>query len=193
VRDGSTFRAVTVGGNVRRGLVNTIGAAQLTPPVLRHRLLRWCGVRMGAGVVVRAGYFLDNTDVAIGSGSFINAGCHFDGRGAIRIGAECDIGMDVLFCTSTHGIGGPNRRAGQPTDIPVVVGDGCWIGTRVTLLPGVTVAPGCVVAAGAVVTRSTLPNGLYAGVPAVLVRELGGADVSAAASSRHVQGTVLPS
>ena len=147
---------------------------------------------MGAGVVVRAGYFLDNTDVAIGSGSFINAGCCFDGRGAIRIGADCDIGMDVLFCTSTHSIGGPKRRAGQPADISVVVGDGCWIGTRVTLLPGVTVAPGCVVAAGAVVTRDTLANGLYAGVPAVLVRELGGADVSAATLGGHAQRSGLP-
>ena len=65
------------------------------------------------------------------------------------------------------------RRAGQPTVAPIVVGDGCWIGTRATLLPGVTVAPGCIVAAGAVLTRDTRPNGLYGGVPAVLLQRTG--------------------
>ena len=77
-----------------------------------------------------------------------------------------------MFCTSTHALGTPARRAGQPTVAGIVVGDGCWIGTRATLLPGVTVAPRCIVAAGAVVTRDTRPDGLYGGVPAVLLREL---------------------
>lgn len=170
---GGRFRAVAVGVNVRRGLLNTIASSYLAPPALRHRLLRWCGVTVGPGVIVRAGFCFDNTDVVIGDGSFINAGCYFDGRGAIRIGARCDVGMQVLFCTSTHAVGAPQRRAGDATDISVAIGDGCWIGARATLLPGVTVAPGCIVAAGAVVTRDTVPNGLYAGVPAVLVRELG--------------------
>ncbi len=40
------------------------------------------------------------------------------------------------------------------------------------IMPGVTIAEGCVVAAGAVVTRSTEPNGLYAGNPAVRKKDL---------------------
>ncbi|MBR1536811.1 MAG: hypothetical protein IJ630_07725 [Treponema sp.] len=46
-----------------------------------------------------------------------------------------------------------------------------WIGANVTILDGVTVASGCVLAAGSVVTKSTEPNGVYAGVPARRIKE----------------------
>jgi maltose O-acetyltransferase len=41
------------------------------------------------------------------------------------------------------------------------------------LLPGVTVGDGCVIAAGSVVTGDCEPHGVYAGVPAKRVRDLG--------------------
>jgi acetyltransferase-like isoleucine patch superfamily enzyme len=55
----------------------------------------------------------------------------------------------------------------------VRIGNGCWIGAGVTILPGVTIGEGCVIGAGSVVTRSTEANGLYVGMPARRVRELG--------------------
>ncbi len=158
--------------DLRRGLVNTIAASHLTPAAIRYRLLRSYGVKIDRSVVLRTGFYLDGPNLAIGAGTFINVGCYFDGSAPISIGSECDIAAGVMFCTSTHALGGPERRAGQPRVAPIVVGDGCWIGTRATLLPGVTVAPGTIVAAGAVVTRDTRPNCLYGGVPAVLIREL---------------------
>jgi maltose O-acetyltransferase len=41
------------------------------------------------------------------------------------------------------------------------------------ILPSVTIGPGCIVGAGAVVTKDLEPNGVYVGVPARRVRELG--------------------
>ena len=161
-----------IGADARRGLINTIAASYLTPPSVRHRLLRLYGVTVGDAAIFRAGFYLDNLDLAIGDGTFINSGCHFEGRSPISIGARCDIGMEVMFCTSTHVAGGPGRRAGPPTSAPITVGDGCWIGARAVLLPGVSVADGCVVAAGAVVASDTLPHGLYGGVPAARLRDL---------------------
>ncbi|MGH2851895.1 MAG: acyltransferase [Solirubrobacteraceae bacterium] len=161
-----------ISDDTRRGLINTIGASYRTPPGVRHRLLRLYGVTLGDSAVVRAGFYLDNRNVTIGDETFVNSACHFDGQSAISIGARCDIGMGVLFCTSTHDAGGPERRAGTPTSAPITIGDGSWIGARVTLLAGVNVAPGCVIAAGAVVARDTEPHGLYGGVPAVRLRDL---------------------
>jgi maltose O-acetyltransferase len=158
--------------DLRRGVINTIAASHLTPAAIRYRLLRAYGVKLDRSVVLRTGFYLDGPKLEIGAGTFVNVGCYFDGSAPIRIGAECDIAAEVMFCTSTHALGDRARRAGEPTVAGVVVGDGCWIGTRATLLPGVTVAPGCIVAAGAVVTRDTRPNGLYGGVPAVLLRDL---------------------
>jgi acetyltransferase-like isoleucine patch superfamily enzyme len=163
---------MAIGEEALRGLVNTIVASHCMPPGIRHRLLRWCGVTMGPAVVVQPGFSLVNANVTIGAGSVINMGCCFDGWAPISIGANCDIGMDVMLFTSSHRIDGHARRAGPRRSAPINVGDGCFIGPRATLLPGVSVAHGCIVAAGAVVVRDTLPDGLYGGVPAVRLEDL---------------------
>ena len=50
-----------------------------------------------------------------------------------------------------------------------VLKDGCWIGMRAMIMPGVTIGEGAVVAAGAVVTKDTLYN-----VPSSLLFYAGG-------------------
>lgn len=57
---------------------------------------------------------------------------------------------------------------GQKKDI--FIGNDVWIGDGVTILPGVKIADGCVVGAGAVVTKNLEPYGVYAGIPAKLMR-----------------------
>jgi maltose O-acetyltransferase len=80
--------------------------------------------------------------------------------------------MEVLFCTSTHIMGPATERAGRVHPQPITVGDGCWIGARSVILPGVTIGDGCVIAAGAVVNKDCAANGMYAGVPARRVKDL---------------------
>ncbi|MGE9905782.1 DapH/DapD/GlmU-related protein [Streptococcus alactolyticus] len=41
------------------------------------------------------------------------------------------------------------------------MGDGCWIGADVIILPGVTIGRGCVIVAGSVVIKDVEPNSLY--------------------------------
>ena len=77
-----------------------------------------------------------------------------------------------MLLTSTHVHGDARQRAGEYAGRPVTIGDGCWVGARVAVLPGVTVGAGCVIAAGAVVVRDCTPNGLYGGVPAKQLRSL---------------------
>ncbi len=48
----------------------------------------------------------------------------------------------------------------------VSIGNDCWIGHKVIILPGVSIANGAVAAAGAVVTRDVAPYSVVAGVPA---------------------------
>ncbi|MFW6772738.1 DapH/DapD/GlmU-related protein [Nocardioides sp. CPCC 205120] len=102
----------------------------------------------------------------------INAGCHFENREPVSIGDRVYLGPQVLIGTSTHAVGPTEQRAGSYSGAPVSIADGCWVGARAVILPGVTVARGCVIAAGSIVTRDTLPDGLYAGVPATRVRDL---------------------
>ena len=52
--------------------------------------------------------------------------------------------------------------------LPIKVGDNCWFGANVSVLPGVTIGSGCVIAAGSVVTKDVPDNSVAAGVPAVV-------------------------
>lgn len=104
--------------------------------------------------------------------SFVNRGCVFDNSASIEIGERVMVGMEVMFVTSTHALGSSERRAMEVTSAPIVIGDGSWIGSRATILPGVTIGVGCVVGAGSLVREDCQPNGLYAGVPAKRIKSL---------------------
>ncbi|MFZ0384415.1 MAG: acyltransferase [Solirubrobacteraceae bacterium] len=160
--------------DVRRDLVvNTLAAQHWFPPRLRYRVLRWYGIDVASNSLTAGSCFFGSAQVTIGDGTFLNVGCFLDGAGAIRIGERCNIGMEAMLCTSHHEVGPSERRAELPTEgRDVEIGNGCWLGARVTVLPGVRIAPGCVIAAGSLVTKHTDPDGLYAGAPAVRVRDL---------------------
>jgi acetyltransferase-like isoleucine patch superfamily enzyme len=79
--------------------------------------------------------------------------------------------MQALFVTSTHDLLDTGRY-GAARGEPVRIGNRCWIGARAVVLAGVTICDDVVVAAGSVVTRSIDQPGIYAGVPARLVKDL---------------------
>ncbi|MFJ4226080.1 acyltransferase [Paenarthrobacter nicotinovorans] len=98
----------------------------------------------------------------------------FNTTAPITLGANCSIGMRVIFITASHEIGGPAHRAGSPTAGPISVGDGAWIGAGAIVLPGVSIGAGAIVGAGSVVTQDLEPHGIYVGSPARLARRLDG-------------------
>jgi acetyltransferase-like isoleucine patch superfamily enzyme len=90
----------------------------------------------------------------------------------VIIGANVDIGPDVLLECGWHDIGGPERRAGVERATSIKIGAGTWVGCRATLLGGASVGVGSVIAAGAMVLPGNYPdNVLLAGVPARVVRQ----------------------
>lgn len=157
---------------VRDLTFNTLLALPLVPARVRVAAFRLCGMRIGARTSVYPMCFFGGTDITIGADSFVSYKCVLDNLAPITIGEKCQLAMETMLCTSTHVIGDSSMRSGARADAPIVVGDGCWLGTRVTVLPGVTIGSGCMIAAGAVVTSDCEPNGLYAGIPARRVRDL---------------------
>ena len=126
----------------------------LLPVSLRRRLLRLAGLRIGAKVTGLKQCGFQSNQVSIGDGSFVNAGCQFEGFGRIDIGRDVFLGPQVMILTSTHDIDEDGQVERNPTCKPVRVGDRCWLGARATVLPGVTIGDGAVIGAGSVVTRS---------------------------------------
>ena len=152
-------------------VVNGIASWALWPGQFRRQIYQAYGMEIETPGI-SPGCFFGSPRVSIGAGTTVNYRCFFDSFATIRIGRSCAIGMEVLFCTSTHELGPPEKRAGRPTGTRITVGDGCWIGARAVILPGVTIENGCLIAGGAVVTKDCAANGLYAGVPARRVRDL---------------------
>lgn len=152
-------------------VLNTFAGSHLCPMRIRRLIFKWFGHRIGT---VFPGYFIGvgNGKLSIGRNSFCNYRCFFDMSNDITIGNSCSIAFGVTFCTSYHDIGGPLKRAGGGKNASIIVEDGCWIGANVTILSGVTIAKGCIVGACSLVSKSTEPNGLYVGVPAIRIREL---------------------
>lgn len=55
---------------------------------------------------------------------------------------------------------------------PVTIGEDCWIGGHVVILPGVTIGDGCTIGAGSVVTRSVPAWSVAMGSPARVVKKV---------------------
>jgi maltose O-acetyltransferase len=140
----------------------------------RLRAYRRCGLDVAESAAVYPGCYFHTADVRIGAGALLNHGCHVENVARVEIGDRTAFGMFVKVITSTHEIGSHEARAGSWRTAPVTIGAGCWIGAAAIVLPGVTIADGCVIGAGAVVREDCEPDGLYAGVPARRVADLGG-------------------
>lgn len=155
-------------------VANTVSSSHLIPSGIRVNILKKMGMVIGSGNSIRPGCYFRSPDVRIGSGSWVNNDCFFDNDFGceIEIGENCGIGMNVLFCSSSHEIGTSRGRAGKDIKQGIKIGNGCWVGSRVTIHPGVEIKEGCVIASGAVVIKDCEPNGLYAGVPAKRKRNL---------------------
>jgi acetyltransferase-like isoleucine patch superfamily enzyme len=95
------------------------------------------------------------SDVAIAHGAAIAAFQH------IRIGDGTRIGPFVIIMdTNFHGA--PGDQSVQHDCRPVTIGDGCRIGSRVTITRGVSIGEGAEILAGSVVS-SAIPPGVCAG------------------------------
>lgn len=110
--------------------------------------------------------------LTVGKGSSCNYKCFFDLGADVSIGENCNISYQVTFVNSTHEIGPSNRRARGGMAKPITIGNGCWIGANVTIMPGVTIGDGCIIGTGALVTKDCEPDSIYMGQPATLHKRL---------------------
>lgn len=107
----------------------------------------------------------------IGDGTFINANLQILSAGKITIGKNCFIGPNCqLYTPNHHPSNKLLRRTGWQYDLPITIGDDCWFGGSVILLPGVTLGNNVVVGAGSVVTKDFPDNTVIAGNPAKIIK-----------------------
>ena len=138
------------------------------------RVRAWCGrwilIECGRNVNIETGaVFADDVRLGDNSGIGVNATV----SKGVTIGKDVMMGPDCTILTSNHGMldnGIPMWRQEISKLNPVTIGNNCWIGARVIILPGVTLGDGCVVGAGSVVTKSFGENSIIAGNPAKFIK-----------------------
>ena len=141
------------------------------PARVRELLGALIGTPVHASVTVFPPFYSDfGKNTTVGERVFINAGCKFQDQGGIVIGDDCLIGHNVVLATLNHDLS-PSRRADMIPS-PIIIGDNVWIGSNVTVLPGVTLGKNSVVAAASVVTKDVPENSVVVGSPARVVRSL---------------------
>lgn len=111
--------------------------------------------------------------LVIGGDSWIGQRCFFHSAGNITIGREVGIAPEVKILTSVHDFDSQRRPVmSYPLRFAAVtVHDGVDVGIGSIILPGVTIGEGAVIGAGAVVTHDVPAYEVWAGVPAVKLRD----------------------
>lgn len=139
---------------------------------------------MGTNVSVGAPFLCDyGRNIFIGNNVSINMNCTFIDCNKIEIGNNVMIASNVQIYTATHPIELKQRLTPdwnpeggehfcQVYALPVTIGDGCWIGGGVIILPGVKIGTGSVIGAGSVVTKDIPANCVAAGNPCRVIREI---------------------
>jgi len=123
------------------------------------------------------------TNIYVGSNVSINLNCTFIDCNRIIIGNNVLIAPCVHLTTATHPVELSDRLTPdwsaatgeyfcRTYALPITIGDGCWIGANVVVLPGVTIGAGSVIGAGAVVTKDIPANVVAAGNPCRVIREI---------------------
>lgn len=145
---------------------------------IKRKLLNSCGFSIGSGTRV-VGPIACTGSLTIGQNCWI--GKHFcvNGNGTVRIGDRCDIAPEVTFQTGSHEIGTAERRAGKGIVSHQTVGNGVWIGGRVTIIGTTRIGDASVIAGCACVVRDVEANTLVGGVPAKMIRRLDDASAQA--------------
>lgn len=100
-------------------------------------------------------------NVRLGQGVFVNFNAVFIDTCPITVGARTMFGPNVSLFSGTHPLDPALRNGikGPETGSPIVIGEDCWLGGNVIVLPGVTIGKGATVGAGSVVTKVCLCRG----------------------------------
>lgn len=145
---------------------------------LRSAMLRRLFAEVGEGCYIETPVHANwgGHHVHLGKNVYANFGLSLVDDTHIYIGDYTMLGPNVTIATAGHPIDPELRRQGLQFNMPVRIGNHCWLGAGVIVLPGVTIGDNTVIGAGSVVTKD-IPSGVVAaGNPCRVLREVGERD-----------------
>jgi acetyltransferase-like isoleucine patch superfamily enzyme len=112
--------------------------------------------------------------LSIGDNTNIGDNIIIDLGDDVIIGHNVALGPNCTIYTHDHIYTDKTLPAwkGGVVSKPISIEDGAWIGSNVTILPGVTIGKRAIVAAGSVVTKNVEPETIFGGVPAKKLKNI---------------------
>lgn len=86
----------------------------------------------------------------------------------MRLGSHAILSQEAFLCGATHDYDDPRFPL---LAYAMEIGPYAWVCARASVAPGVNIGEGAVLGLGSVATRDLEPWGVYAGTPAVKIRE----------------------
>jgi acetyltransferase-like isoleucine patch superfamily enzyme len=90
----------------------------------------------------------------------------------VTIGDRVLFGPNVSIYTATHETDIQSRRDNIEYAKPITIGNDCWIGGNVVVLPGVNIGKGCTIGSGSVVTKDIPDWSVAVGSPARVIKKV---------------------
>lgn len=112
--------------------------------------------------------------IAIGSNCYLCFHLTILAGGSINIGDDVLIASNVLITSENHGMNPESKipYMNQPLECKYVsIGEGSWIGEKVSVMPGVNIGKKCVIGTNAVVTKSIPDYSMALGIPARVIKK----------------------
>jgi len=133
-------------------------------------------------------------EIHIGGQGAINFGTVISAARRVTIGERVSVAPYCIISDTEVGEPGGTRDSGAE---PIEIGDGVWLASRVTVLPGARIGEGSVITAGSVVVGEIPARVVAGGNPARVLRQLDGISLpdearhSAPASKKNAHGAVV--
>lgn len=110
--------------------------------------------------------------VHFGDGVYANFGLTCVDDTHIYVGSHTLFGPNVVLATAGHPMLPELRKHGIQYNMPIHIGENCWLGAGVIVVPGVTIGDNVVIGASSVVTKGIPSNSVAMGTPCRVVRQI---------------------
>jgi acetyltransferase-like isoleucine patch superfamily enzyme len=152
---------------------------KITPSYLSIFILRHFGASIGTGVRIQAPLLIHNADqtkpiytnLVIGNDCYIGRDCLFDLMGKISIGNKVTISHRAVL--NTHTSAGKSHIANKTlinTSGEIVINDGAYLGSNVTVLECVTIGSNSIIGSKSLVNKDISDGFTAFGVPCKMIK-----------------------
>lgn len=152
----------------------------------KREILKNLFAGIGENVSVASPFLCDyGCNITLGNNVSVNMNCTFVDCNKITIGNNVLIASNVQLYTAAHPVELAERlvpnwnpESGEyfcrTFALPISIGDDCWLGGGVIVLPGIKIGSGSVIGAGSVVTKDIPSNCVSVGNPCRVIRKING-------------------